>query len=201
MTLFVKDLEEVDTAFYNLLRTVEIDGNPIDVTFFTPDVDILGDYGSRPALAMYRINPIRDVARWNNNQEIISSPVYDEKGRIIARSTRRHPEPWIIKYGVRAIFEKQVDGVKIQSQLMRLAERGAVIRIGDYQYNLDYVDGGVWGSGYKNFGRVEGGQRVFQERYSFQISIWLEVDEPVVKKTTQEISFNINTMDTKNKKK
>jgi hypothetical protein len=41
MTEFIRSFEEVDTAMFDKFSEFTIDGQPVEVTYYTPDVDLV----------------------------------------------------------------------------------------------------------------------------------------------------------------
>ena len=183
---FIKSFEEVDLAFAERFSNIIINGKPVAVTYYTPDVDLLS-VDKLPVIAIYRTNPFRDVSRWNNNHEYVDSPEYDERGNLVSVNTRRFPEPWAVLYGLRVVYESQQDGVELNNQILRRVSRDDVINIKGYNYLIEMETAGMWGSQYKDFGRIENGRRRFQERYNYRVDIWMEIDERKNVKTVQQV--------------
>lgn len=183
---YIKSFEEVDLAFADRFRDIIINGKPVNIVYYSPDVD-LNELKDLPAICIYRKQPFRDVSRWNNHHEYLDSPEYDEYGNLVAISKRKFPEPWAILYGLRVVYDMQIDGVELNNQILRKVERDDIIRIKGYPYLIELETAGMWGSQYKDFGRIEDGRRRFNERYDYRIDVWLEIGERKRVKTVQTI--------------
>lgn len=200
---FITSFEEVDVAFANMFRGITVRGKPVKVTYATPDVDLTSSV-DLPVLAVYRTSPFRDVSRWNNQQEYIDTPEYDDLGKLVRISKRRFPEPWAIMYGVRAIYENQLDGVELTDQIIRLTQRDDYLPIKGYNYLIERDSISPWGTQYKDFGQIEGGRRRFRETYNYRVDIWFEVDTRTPTNTVQSLEIRpltfVDVNETKNKK-
>lgn len=185
MTEFIKSFEEVDTAMFDRFTGCVIDGKIIEPTYYTPDIDL--EELAPPSIVIYRTMPFRDLSRWSNEREFRDNLKYDEKGNLVQMDKREMPEPWSIMYTVKTIYEYQMDGVMLNDQILRLFRRDDFITIKGVNYTVDQLSAGVWGSQYKDFGRVEEGKRRLQETYSYRVDIWLEIADRNTVKTVQEI--------------
>jgi hypothetical protein len=132
--------------------------------------------------------PFRDLSRWENNEDYFDNAVLDEDGNPISIDTRKHPEPWSILYTVKTIYEHQMDGVLLNDQILRLFTRGGFITINNVDYSVEQLSAGLWGSQYKDFGRVEDGERKFQETYSYRVDILFEIAERSSVKTVLDVN-------------
>lgn len=185
---YIKSFEEVDIAFAKRFSGIMIDGKEVNVVYYSPDVD-LNELTELPTIAIYRKQPFRDVSRWNNHHEYLDSPVYDENNRLISISKREFPEPWAVLYGLRVVYDMQIDGAELNNQVLRRVRRDDIIRIKGYPYLIEMEKAGMWGSQYKNFGQIEDGRRRFNERFDYRLDIWMEVDDRRSVNTVQEIGI------------
>lgn len=190
MTEFIKSLEEVDTAMYYAFKGIMIEdgtGIPkeVELTYYTPDVDLVKV--DPPAMVIFRTTPFLDLARLDNNATYIDNPTLNEEGDVISRDVREAPEPWSILYSVKTLYNYQQDGVVMNDVLLRKFRRGGFITIKGVNYTVDQISSGLWGTQYKDFGKIEDGDREFQETYVFRVDIYLEVDTARTIKTVQEI--------------
>lgn len=192
MTEFIKSLEEVDTAMYNAFSGITIKdefGNPeeVEITYYSPDVDLVTV--DPPALVIFRTTPFLDLARLDNNATYVDNPSLDTNGNVVSRDVREAPEPWSILYSVKTLYKYQTDGVVLNDVLLRKFRRGGFITIKGVNYTVDQVSAGLWGTQYKDFGKIEEGEREFQETYVFRVDVYLEVDVAKSVKTVQEINI------------
>lgn len=172
MTEFINSFEEVDTAMFDIISGFTVGGQPVEVTYYTPDVDLVKV--DPPALVIYRTMPYRDLSRWSNEEDFYDNPVLNEEGNPVEVDSRKHPEPWSIMYTVKTVYEYQSDGVTLNDNILRLFPRGSYITINNVDYPVEQTTAGLWGSQYKDFGRVEDGKRKFQETYTFKVDVYLE---------------------------
>lgn len=185
MTEFIKSFAEVDKAMYDRLNGFSIEGKPVKLTYYTPDVDL--HELNPPAMVLYRTNPFRDLSRWNNDQIFRDNYQTDEDGNPDFTDVRIAPEPWTIMYTVKTLYTLQMDGIELNDYLLRVFTRGDFITIKNVNYDVEQLTAGLWGSQYKDFGRVEDGERKFQETYAFKVDVYLEVDTPTPVKVVQRV--------------
>lgn len=185
MTEFIKSFEEVDTAMFHLFSNIKVKGKKVKTIYYTPDIDL--EKAEAPSIVVYRTNPFLDVSRWNNNGQFIDNPVYDSAGNVIQRDVRTPPEPWSILYSVKILYEQQLHGVHMNDQILRLLPRGGYITIKGVNYDIEQTSAGLWGTQYKDFGKVEDGKRRFQETYTYRVDILLEIGESRSVPTVKEV--------------
>ena len=190
---FIQSFHEVDEAFAKKFSHITVDGKPVKLFYATPDVDLFSNV-ELPAIAFYRNPPYRDVERWNNNFEILDTPVYNEDGHLVGLSKREFPEPWSVTYRLRTAYDLQDHGVQLNNQLLRAVKRDDYIRIKDYNYWIDLVRARTFGEGgfdSRIFGRIEDGRRRFQDSFDYRVDIWLEIDERKDVKTVIEMNLDV----------
>ena len=168
MTEFITSLEELDTALVERFMGIMIDGKEVPVYYYTPDIDLVKV--EAPAIVIYRTNPFLDTSRITNDEYFFDTT---ETGV----TKREHPEPWSALYSVKTLYEYQLDGIALNDKILRLFRRGGYLTVKNVDYHVEMTSAGLWGSQYKDFGRVEDGQRKFQETYSYRIDFMLEVSE------------------------
>lgn len=185
MTEFIKSFEEVDTAMFHLFSNILIKGKKVKLIYYTPDIDL--EEAEAPSIVLFRTNPFLDVSRWDNNGQFIDNPVYDADGNVTHRDVRTPPEPWSILYSVKILYEQQLHGVHMNDQILRLFPRGSYITIKGVDYDVEQTSAGLWGTQYKDFGKVEDGKRRFQETYTYRVDILLEIGESRSVPTVREV--------------
>jgi hypothetical protein len=187
---YVDNFEEVDTAFYNFISDCVIDGKPVPVHYYTPDLDLVEI--AKPSIIFYRADPVRDLTRWKKD-EIRDNEKYDLNGNLVSVDVRQPPEPYSITYNVRTNYEFQQDGVTFNRYFLRKFPRGSYLTIKNIGYDVELLSGGLWGSGYKDFGRVTEGKRIFMGNFSFRVNILLDLYERETVNITSSggVSFNL----------
>lgn len=171
---FIDSFEELDIAMAEAFSGIAIDGKKVRMTYYTPDVDLVKV--EAPSMVLYRTTPFLDLSRVGQDKEYIDNPILDANGNIIRVDKREAPEPWSVLYTVKTLYEYQIDGVRMNDQMIRVFRKGGFITVKGQHYSVEMVSAGLWGSQYKDFGKIEDGERRFQESYGFRVDFYLEVD-------------------------
>jgi hypothetical protein len=182
---YVDNFEEVDIVMANRFRGLLIDGKEVPVIYYSPDVD-LHDL-EMPSIVIYRNEPFPDNSRWKHD-EVRDNFEYNADGEVTKMSIRKPPEPWSILYSVRTIYKYQQDGVKLNRHMFRTFPRGSFVSIKGINYDVNFVRATLTGSGYKDFGRTEDGEKQLGETYSYRVNILLDVYDREDVKTVQEVN-------------
>lgn len=183
---FIKSFEELDEAMFNRFDGFTIDGNPVELTYYTPDVDLAEL--SPPSIVLYRTTPYLDKSRWKKDT-IRDNYIYNDEGKPIQFDVRNYPESWSILYTVKTIYDYQMDGVLLNNFIIQQFLRGEsdFITVKGVNYDVEMTSAGLWGSQYKDFGRIEDGKRRFQETYSFRVDFLYDVFPRKTIKAVQEV--------------
>jgi hypothetical protein len=169
---FITDWEEVDTAFAEMFSDLQIDGKTVPISYYSPDLDL--ETLALPSLVFYRTDPYLDENRWVTD-DIRDNEQYDVNGKLVSVDVRKAPEPWSVMYSLRAYYEFTQDGNAIFRYMAKKLPKGAYITIKNIGYDVILMHGGMFGSGYKNFGQMSEGKRMQIGDYTIKIQVYLDI--------------------------
>jgi hypothetical protein len=191
---YVDNFEEVDMAFAEKISGHTIDGKEIPIVYYSPDVDLQNL--REPSFIMYRLPPFPDNSRWRQDPVIDNERYVD--GVLTGVDQRKPPEPYAILYTIRTLYEYQTDGIAMNRFLYRTFNRNTTLDIKGIAYDVNLADARLTGSGYKDFGKTDEGDKQLGETFTYRVNILLDVHDR--EETTVAQSVEISTTTKKPKK-
>lgn len=175
---YVDNFEQIDKEVMDIFRnrsfrdfTGEV--KDIEVIYAQPDLDVRDDI-SFPVIAVQRTTPYLDRFRMGDDKtKITFDEEYDEEGNLLAYRELPPPIPMIVEYTISVKYDKESDGAIIISDLMRDLIYGGFITINGERYPFDVSFSGITGTQYKDFGKLSGGVRTFEERINLVLKFWM----------------------------
>lgn len=196
---FILSVEEVDLAIAEVLSTCIINSKSVPVHYFMPDIDL--DEKEPPMIVFYRSGTYPDGSRYQN-ERIKDNAVYSEQGNLLSFDVRDFPVPQNISYQVRTVYKTHIEGVQFQAYFARTLPREFFITIKGINYRVDNIDqvggrysskvgGSYVGSQYKNFGKMDEGEREFGDIFNYRVEIYQDIHERTTVKTAREILVSV----------
>lgn len=194
MTEFITSLEDTDRAIKNAFSNIILNGQKVKCHYASNDIDLDKKTDEHDNLITIHRSPMYpDFPRMASQSAISYAPVYDDKGNIISRTKKERPLPYVIPYEVRTHFKNQIDGVRMNSQILNIFNRDKyTIQIKDVIYSIFLEKFGTYGTQYKNFGNIKEGSRKFSEFFTYKLEILFESGISEQVKTVQEINFKVD---------
>ena len=170
----IESLMDVDKAFKEALMGLKVedaDGNLVDVPVCYINPESQFEVMKYPVFVIYRSGAYPDPARYSNDTYRVSTEYYSN-GNPKSAQDIKNPEPYKIYYNVRLYYNYQVDGLSMNSYLMRKFKRGAYLEICGDKYDIDMVSYKNPNSTYREFGDIkENKEREFVDQYLYSIDI------------------------------
>lgn len=192
---FILTMEELDMAFAETLKGCMIDGEEVPVHYFMPDMDI--EEKKAPLIIFYRNGTYADMSRYQNDK-VKDNAVYED-GKLLAYDVREAPHPVNVTYQVKTVYEQQIHGSFFQAFFARNFPRDFYITVKGINYRVDSMDqvggryssrvGGAYdGAQYKDFGRMEEGEREFGDIFNYRVEVYQDIHERKQVKVALEVT-------------
>lgn len=180
----ILSLTDVDSSVKSSLSGLMIDGKEVPVYYADPEKEFVKE--EYPFFALTRAGAYPDEQRWDNDP-LTYNYVYDTNGNVKQFTERPNPIPYNVFYMVRLYYDYNLDGVVMNTHIMKLWSRGSYVTIGDDQYDVIFVSYKNPNSTYREFGKFkENDPKQYIDQYLYKLEINLETGTEVTVLTTQQ---------------